>query len=93
MTIEEAQEECKRRFPIGCKFTCVFGGKSTELLDDDVVYTIWENRQIFAHDGGGVLYDDSKGEFCFAKTDYKAPKIKKEKDELKPLIKLLKEII
>ena len=89
MTIEEAQEECKRRFPIGCTYKSVKG--SIFILKQDIVtYRIAAN-DIYAHEGGGCLYDTGTfAELIKYPKGFKQPKPKK--DDLKPLIKLLKEI-
>jgi len=96
MTIEEAQEECKRRFPIGCKYRCVENNTLYILKDDNTYYNT--GSSIWAHRGAGLLYDSSNGGI-FANLisypkGYKVPKQpKSKKDDLKQLVKLLKEII
>lgn len=93
MTIEEAQEECKRRFPIGCKYKSIAGDIFTLRLDN-LTYSI-HNDDIYAHLLEGSLY--SRGVFAeliSLPEDYvilNQPNSKK--DDLKPLIKLLKELI
>ena len=93
MTIEEAQEECKRRFPIGCTYKSTAGVIYT-LKQDSVTYRIVGN-DIYAHEQGGCLYDkDVFADLISYPKGYKAPKQPKpKKDDLKPLVKLLKEII
>lgn len=52
----DAQQECKRRFPIGCVYK--ENSKDTAratLRSDESTYTIHGNR-IYAHNGGGLLY-------------------------------------
>lgn len=101
MTIEEAQEECKRRFPIGCKYKCAEEGILYTLKDDGTYYNT--GTSIWAHRGAGLLYSTettvNKTTIKFA-TLVSLPKgyvmptePKPKKDDLKPLIKLLKEII
>jgi hypothetical protein len=50
------QEECKRRFPIECKFKSVGGTYESVLRDDHSTYSIHKNNQIYAHSGAGCLY-------------------------------------
>ncbi len=93
MTIEEAQEECKRRFPIGCKYKSIAGDIFTLRLDN-LTYSI-HNDDIYAYLLEGSLY--SRGVFAelisYPK-GYKVPKQPKpKKDDLKPLVNLLKEIL
>lgn len=58
INMQEIQEEAKRRFPIGCKFKSISG--DTFVLElDQVVYSIHDTN-IYAHDGAGLLYGDSK---------------------------------
>lgn len=57
--MELIQEECKKRFPIGCTFTPVHASCSTVLQDDDMVYTI-KDTMIYAHFSGGCLYDNGQ---------------------------------
>ena len=52
------QEECKKRFPIGCTFK-VDGGITDTLKQDNTVYVIYENM-IYAHSAAGCLYEDGK---------------------------------
>lgn len=94
MTIEEAQEECKRIFPIGCTYKDIIEEKKQKLYNDACVYTIHDNL-IYAHDGGGLLYkNDTFAELISLPKGYKIPKqAKLKKDDLKPLVKLLNEII
>ena len=51
------QAECKRRFPIGCKFG--YGDNKTELLYDEETYTI-HNNGVYAHSGAGYLYQNGE---------------------------------
>jgi hypothetical protein len=56
--MEIIQEECKKRFPIGCEYVCaISGGSKLTLLSDDYAYSIYGN-EIWAHSGGGYLYKD-----------------------------------
>lgn len=94
MTIEEAQEECKRRFPIGCKYKTIPYADSKSLIYtlkvDSYTYRISGNM-VYAHQGACCLYDNGVfAELVLPKVP-KQPKPKK--DDFKPLIKLLKEII
>lgn len=58
LSMKEIQEECKKRFPIGC--TYLTPGESTCVLKDNS-YTYHINGQtISAHSGGGLLYADGK---------------------------------
>lgn len=61
-SMEEIQAECKRRFPIGCKYEST--ASNPEILkNDDVVYKIIdedEKKQIYAHYSGGLLYENGK---------------------------------
>lgn len=93
MTIEEAQEECKRRFPIGCRYKSTAGVIYT-LKQDLVTYRIARD-DIYAHEQGGCLYDNGVfAELISLPKGYKVPKQPKpKKDDLKPLVKLLKEIL
>lgn len=52
------QEECKKRFPIGCTFK-VDGSITDTLKQDNTVYVIYENM-IYAHSAAGCLYEDGK---------------------------------
>lgn len=93
MTIEEAQEECKIRFPIGCTYESTKG--STYVLENDrITYKIVRDH-IYAHEGGGCLYERGKfAELISLPKGYVKPKESEPiVDDLKPLVKLLKEII
>jgi hypothetical protein len=53
------QEECKRRFPIGCKFISSCNSKVTRVLkNDSCTYSISEHVKIYAGSGQGLLYKD-----------------------------------
>ena len=52
------QEECKRRFPIGCKFKGVNNTYESVLRDGCATYSIHKDSQIYAHSGAGCLYDN-----------------------------------
>ena len=58
LSMEEIQEECKKRFPIGC--TYISTNKQTKILKDDSCTYIIIGKQIWAHSGGGCLYDNEK---------------------------------
>jgi hypothetical protein len=96
MTIEEAQEECKRRFPIGCKYRCVENNKLFTLINDKSTYSMTTST-IWAHKGAGLLYNRVNETFAtlisLPKGYIKPKQPKPKKDDLKPLVKLLKEII
>lgn len=99
MTIEEAQEECKKRFPIGYTYQPTVGLKIYTLKEDYNTYNIPGNTHVIqAHVLGGLLYDGRSGNPIFAKLisypkGYIEPNQLNQLDDLKPLIKLLKEII
>ena len=57
--MEEIQEECKKRFPIGCTFIAVGGCIHRILKEDSYTYSI-VGKNIWAHSGGGYLYEDGK---------------------------------
>lgn len=96
MTIEEAQEECKRRFPIGCKYRCIELNELFTLLSDQVTYSKTDST-IWAHRGAGLLYNAAHKTFAtlvsWPKGYVMPTEPKPKKDDLKPLVKLLKEII
>ena len=52
------QEECKRRFPIGCTFKGVNNTYECVLRDGCATYSIHKDSQIYAHSGAGCLYDN-----------------------------------
>lgn len=88
MTPRKAQEECKRRYPIGCKYKEIGGEEINILENDDKTYLV-VNNTIYAHSYGGLLYKDGEfAELISLPESYKQPKPKK--DDLKPLTKLLK---
>jgi len=58
-TMKEIQEECKRRFPIGCTYKSVSTSYSYVLEKDNYTYSINGNN-IYAHSGCGCLYSDGK---------------------------------
>ena len=58
LPMKEIQEECKRRFPIGCTFIDTDGDKQV-LKEDSVTYQIKSNM-IYAHDCAGCLYKNGK---------------------------------
>ncbi len=58
LSMKEIQEECKKRFPIGCTYFTL--DESTYVLkDDSYTYRIIE-QTIWAHSGGGLLYAEGK---------------------------------
>lgn len=59
LSMEEIQEECKRRFPIGCTFIAVGSCMPRILEEDSCTYKI-VNKQIWAHSGAGYLYENGK---------------------------------
>ena len=69
------QEECKRRFPIGCTYQCV-GDKVARLLKEDYsTYDIYGDKHIYAHEGGGCLYKDGKYATLVSLPEEKKPSI------------------
>ena len=69
--MEMIQEECKRRFPIGCTYVSVSSEKEKKLILDTFTYTI-QSGSIYAHHGGGYLYKN--GEYAQVVTP--APEVK-----------------
>ena len=59
LSMKEIQEECKRRFPIGCTFIPVGSSNSKILKKDSYTYSI-VGKQIWAHSGAGYLYENGK---------------------------------
>lgn len=58
LSMEEIQEECKKRFPIGCTYINTSKTKYV-LKKDSYTYSI-VGKQIWAHSGGGYLYENGK---------------------------------
>ena len=58
LSMKEIQEECKKRFPIGCTYIDTDGDKHV-LKEDSYTYEIRLNK-IFAHGGAGCLYKNGK---------------------------------
>jgi len=55
--MELIQIECKRRFPIGCKYKCPVEKKTISTLKENkYTYSIQGTYDIYAHEGGGLLY-------------------------------------
>lgn len=54
--MKDVQEECKRRFPIGCTFKPVSSSYEYVLKDDHSTYSIHKDSQIYAHSLAGCLY-------------------------------------
>ena len=60
LDIKQIQEECKRRFPIGCKYISADGIKKQYILiQDETVYEI-NDSYIYASDNQGCLYYKGK---------------------------------
>lgn len=59
LSMEEIQEKCKKRFPIGCTFIPVGSSNRRILKKDSYTYSI-VGKQIWAHSGAGYLYGDGK---------------------------------
>jgi len=58
--MKSIQEECKRRFPIGCKFICAYNGHDENILkNDETVYSI-DGKMIYASYGDGCLYNNGR---------------------------------
>ena len=57
--MKEIQEECKKRFPIGCTFIAVGSCMHRILKEDSNTYKIVGNN-IWAHSGAGCLYKNGK---------------------------------
>jgi hypothetical protein len=55
----EMQEECKRRFPIGCKYIGVGNSHEVTLMQDDYTYRIHE-QNIWAHSSEGCLFKNGQ---------------------------------
>lgn len=53
------QEQCKKKYPIGCTYKSPHGGGIEILIQDSEVYMI-SNGRIFANSGKGYLYDNGK---------------------------------
>ena len=56
--MEEIQEECKKRFPIGCTYIST-NGETHVLKKDSRTYTIVEQK-VWAHSGAECLYKNGK---------------------------------
>lgn len=60
LDIKQIQEECKRRFPIGCKYISANSIKKQYILiQDETVYEI-NDSYIYASDNQGCLYYEGK---------------------------------
>lgn len=59
MNMQEIQQICKERYPIGCKYKCANFNSEYILLQDDCTYTI-VNNEIWASYGKGCLYSNGK---------------------------------
>jgi hypothetical protein len=77
--MKEIQEECKRRFPIGCKYKSATGSGAWILFKDDTVYTIHDNS-VYASKNQGCLYSDGKYAELVSLPESKS-EIKLEKDK------------
>jgi hypothetical protein len=86
--IEEIQEECKKRFPIGCVYKVIGSQEVHTLIQDKYTYRIKEGH-IYASEGKGVLYhsDGTYSELISLPKGYKV--IKPKKYSYKYLIKFL----
>ena len=60
LDIKQIQEECKKRFPIGCKFRCANTKNQSTLIQDNSVYKIISDSFIWASSGQGCLYYEGK---------------------------------
>jgi len=58
-TMQDIQEECKRRFPIGCIYIRKGFSSQDKLKLDSSTYRIVDDG-IYAHCGGGYLYIDGQ---------------------------------
>ena len=58
LSMKEIQEECKKRFPIGCTYINTNGNKYV-LKEGFYTYSIVD-KQIWAHSGAGCLYKNGK---------------------------------
>ena len=58
LSMKDIQEECKKRFPIGC--TYIDTDKITHILKEDSCTYKIVNKRIWAHSGGGLLYENGK---------------------------------
>ena len=59
LSMREIQEECKKKYPIGCTFIPVGSCMHRILKEDSCTYKIVD-KQIWAHSGAGYLYEDGK---------------------------------
>jgi len=59
MSMQEIQQICKEKYPIGCKYKCLNFNSEYILLQDDCTYTI-VNNEIWASHGKGCLYSNGK---------------------------------
>ncbi len=58
LSMEEIQEECKKRFPIGCTYIST-NGETHVLKKDSCTYTIVA-QNVWAHSGAECLYKNGK---------------------------------
>ena len=58
LSMKDIQEECKKRFPIGC--TYISTDKITHILKGDSYTYCIIGQTIWAHSGGGLLYENGK---------------------------------
>ena len=58
LSMKEIQEECEKRFPIGCTYINPSGNEYV-LKEDSYTYRNVD-KQIWAHSGAGYLYEDGK---------------------------------
>ena len=59
LSMQEIQEKCKKRFPIGCTFIPIGSSNRRILKDDSCTYCI-VGKNIWAHSGGGHLYKNGE---------------------------------
>jgi len=69
------QEECKRRFPIGCKYQGTEDKTAKVLKKDYSTYSVQRNDTIYAHEGGGCLYKNGKYATLVSLPEEKKPSI------------------
>lgn len=63
MVTEEMLERAKRDYPIGCRYRTASGQTTETLIKDSCTYKIAGNLKdkIWAHEGGGCLFDNASG--------------------------------
>jgi hypothetical protein len=68
MEMKKIQEEAKKRFPIGCHYKGTDSSSSRILKNDFNTYRIVENM-IYAHSGGGCLYNSGEWAVLYNKNE------------------------